>query len=132
MVLDINKYPEFLPGCLDAKVYSKTEEKNKIELTADLTIGKSFFKETYKSLVIYNKSLDTINVTNIGGPLKYLENKWYFKQSGKNSEIDFYVDFELKNKILNIFMNKYFNFGLNKIANAFEKRAIDLFNDTRD
>ena len=128
MVLDINKYPEFLPGCLDAKVYSKIDNKNKIELTADLTIGKSFFRETYKSLVIYNKSLDTIDVTSLEGPLKYLENKWYFKQSGKNSEIDFYVNFELKNKILNLFMSKYFNIGLNKIANAFEKRAIDLFN----
>jgi len=129
MVLDINKYPDFLPGCLDAKVYSKINEKNTIELTADLTIGKSFFRETYKSLVVYNKSLDTINVINIEGPLKYLENKWFFKKSGKNSEIDFYVNFELKNKILNLFMSKYFNIGLNKIANAFERRAIDLFNN---
>ena len=129
MVLDINKYPDFLPGCLDAKVYSKINGKNTIELTADLTIGKSFFRETYKSLVVYNKSLDTINVINIEGPLKYLENKWFFKKSGKNSEIDFYVNFELKNKILNLFMSKYFNIGLNKIANAFERRAIDLFNN---
>ena len=46
---------------------------------------------------------------------------------GKNSEIDFHIDFELKNKILNMFMVKSFDIGLKKIANAFEKRAIDLF-----
>ena len=129
MVLDIEKYPEFVPWCLDSKVYEKKDKGDTVEIIADLTIGKSFFKETYKSFVIYSKSADTIYVTSMEGPLKYLENKWFFKKSGKNSEIDFYVNFELKNKILNLFMSKYFNIGLNKIANAFERRAIDLFNN---
>ena len=61
------------------------------------------------------------------GPLKHLENKWIFKDKGGNSEVNFQVDFELKNKILNIFMSKSFNIGLKKIAFAFEKRAKDLF-----
>ncbi len=61
------------------------------------------------------------------GPLKHLENKWFFKQKGNNSEVDFNVDFELKNKILNTLMTKFFDIGLKKIADAFEKRAIELF-----
>ena len=61
------------------------------------------------------------------GPLKHLKNEWFFKQIGDSSEINFQVDFELKNKILNIFMNKSFDKGLKKIADAFEKRAIQLF-----
>ena len=128
MVLDIEKYPEFVPWCLSGKIHSKIDKGHLIEITADLTIGKSFFNETYKSFVIYDKSSDLINVTNIGGPLKHLENKWYFKQVGKNSQVDFHVDFELKNKVLNILMSKSFDIGLRKIANAFEKRAKDLFN----
>ena len=130
MVLDIEKYPEFVPWCLDAKIHTNVDKKNTIEITADLTIGKSFFKETYKSFVIYDKSNDSINVTNIEGPLKHLENKWNFRQIGESSEVDFHVDFELKNKILNILMIKTFDVGLNKIADAFEKRANELFNKT--
>ena len=132
MVLDIEKYPEFVPWCLKGKIHTKNDKGNKIEITADLTIGKSFFNETYKSFVIYNKSSDSIHVTNINGPLKYLENKWYFKEIGKNSEVDFHIDFELKNKILNILMIKSFDIGLKKIADAFEKRAIDLFKTTQN
>ena len=128
IVLDIEKYPEFIPWCRDSKIYSYNDKGDKIEITADLTIGKSFFNETYKSFVIYNKNLSTIFVTNIDGPLKYLKNKWIFKQVGKNSEIDFQIDFELKSKILNLFMIKSFDIGLKKIAEAFEKRAISLFN----
>ena len=127
MVLDIEKYPEFVPWCLNGKIHSKNDKGNKIEITADLTIGKSFFNETYKSFVIYDKSSDSIHVTNKEGPLKRLENKWLFKQKGNNSEVDFHVNFELKNKILNMLMIKSFDIGLKKIANAFEKRAIDLF-----
>ena len=130
MVLDIEKYPEFVPWCLDAKIHNKNDKVDKIEITADLRIGKSFFNETYKSFVIYDKSLDSVHVTNMEGPLKHLENKWFFKQKGENSEVDFYVDFELKNKILNMLMIKFFDIGLKKIADAFEKRAIELFKRT--
>ena len=127
MVLDIEKYPKFVPWCLNGKINNKIVKENNIEITADLTIGKSFFNETYKSFVIYDKSADSIHVTNIDGPLKYLDNKWFFKQVGNNSEVDFRVDFELKNKVLNVLMSKSFDIGLKKIADAFEKRAIELF-----
>ena len=130
MVLDIEKYPEFVPWCLDSKVHEKKNKGNTVEIIADLTIGKSFFKETYKSFVTYNKSTDTIYVTNIEGPLKHLENKWFFKDLGDSSEVEFQIDFELKNKILNLLMNKSFDLGLIRIADAFQKRAEELFNKT--
>ena len=130
MVLDIEKYPEFVPWCLDSKIHDKIDKGDKIEIKADLTIGKSFFRDTYKSFVIYYKSVDSIHVTNIDGPLKHLENKWLFKQDGDSSEVEFHVDFELKNKILNVLMIKSFDIGLKKIADAFEKRAIELFKNT--
>ena len=127
MVLDIEKYPEFVPWCLDSKIHDKTDKGDTIEIKADLTIGKSFFRDTYKSFVIYNKSEDSIHVTNIDGPLKHLENEWFFKHDGDSSEVEFHVDFELKNKILNLLMTKFFHIGLKKIADAFEKRAGELF-----
>ena len=130
MVLDIEKYPEFVPWCLGGKIYTNIDKGNTVEITAELTIGKSFFKETYKSFVIYDKSTDLIKVTNIEGPLKHLENKWNFRQTGDSSEVDFYVDFELENKILNILMIKTFDLGLKKVAEAFENRANELFNKT--
>ena len=130
MVLDIEKYPEFVPWCLDGKIHDKIDKGDTIEIKADLIIGKSFFRDTYKSFVIYNKSEDSIHVTNINGPLKHLENEWFFRQDGDSSEVEFQVDFELKNKILNILMIKSFDLGLKKIADAFEKRAIQLFEKT--
>jgi coenzyme Q-binding protein COQ10 len=127
LVLDIEKYPKFVPFCLDSKIYEKKEKDNLILIIADLTIGKGPFKDTYKSDVKYNKKEDSIYVTNLDGPLKHLENKWYFKEENKATEVSFDVDFELKNVFLNIVMTKSFKFGLDKIADAFQKRAEDLF-----
>ena len=122
-VLDIEKYPEFIPFCLDSKVYDRKEENNQILIIADLTIGKGPFSDTYKSDVRFNKEDDTINVTNLDGPLKYLQNNWKFVENNNITEVYFDVDFEIKNKFLNLLMEKSFEFGLNKIADAFQKRA---------
>jgi coenzyme Q-binding protein COQ10 len=122
-VLDIEKYPEFIPFCLDSKVYDRKEENNQILIIADLTIGKGLFSDTYKSDVRFNKKDDTINVTNLDGPLKHLQNNWKFVETNNTTEVYFDVDFEIKNKFLNLLMEKSFEFGLNKIADAFQKRA---------
>ena len=127
LVLDIESYPKFIPYCLDAKIYEKKEEKNLILIIADLTIGKGPFKATYKSDVRFNKDTDTILVTNIDGPLKHLDNKWVFHEKDSSTEISFDIDFEIENKFLNIVMDKSFQYGLNKIADSFQKRANDLF-----
>ena len=127
LVLDIESYPLFIPYCLNSKVYEKKEKEDMTSIIADLTIGKGPFKATYKSDVKYFKSTDTINVTNIEGPLKHLDNKWTFIEKNNCTEIFFDIDFEIENKFLNIVMSKSFEYGLNKIADSFQKRANDLF-----
>ena len=122
-VLDIEKYPEFIPFCIDSKVYEREDKKDEIAIIADLTIGRKPFVDTYKSDVRYDKKKDSIHVTNIGGPLKHLQNNWRFTQKENFTEVQFDVDFEIKNKFLDMIMTKSFQYGLNKIADAFQKRA---------
>ncbi len=132
LVLDIEKYPEFVPFCLDAHIYERNNEEDLSVIIADLTIGKGPFKDTYKSNVKFNKIDSTINVTNIGGPLNHLKNTWHFKEHQNGTEIFFDIDFEIENKFLNIIMSKSFQFGLDKIADAFQKRAEVLFNNSKN
>ena len=69
----------------------------------------------------------TFIVTNLDGPLKHLKNEWHFKEINNNTQLEFFIDFELKNPILNGIMKKSFELGLNKIAKAFEERAVKLY-----
>jgi len=127
MVLDIEKYPKFIPWCLDSRVHEKKESADFIEIKADLKVGKRFINETFSSLVLYSKKKNLITVTNIEGPLKYLKNEWKFKEINYKTELDFTIEFELKNNFFNMIIKNYFNLGLNKITDAFEKRATELF-----
>tara|TARA_B100000427_G_C15382627_1_gene539649 strand:- start:238 stop:684 length:447 start_codon:yes stop_codon:yes gene_type:complete len=126
MVLDIEQYPKFVPWCLNGKIHKREERADVIELEADLTVGKKLLNQTYKSFVTYYKEKDKIIVNNIDGPLKYLKNEWRFKENNSGSLLQFEIDFELKNSILNSVMKNSFDMGLNKIANAFEKRAYEI------
>ena len=130
LVLDIEKYPEFIPFCYDAKIHKNNHEDKYVKIIADLTIGKGPFKDTYQSDVLYNKKQDTITVKNLDGPLNYLSNNWYFKEKNNLTEVTFDIDFEIKNKFLNTVMSASFQFGIEKIADSFQKRAEKLFKDS--
>ena len=127
MILDIEKYPEFVPWCMEGKIYEKNESDDLVTFNGDLKVGKSILNETFSSHVSYLKDKDKIIVTNLDGPLKHLQNEWKFKEINNSTQLEFDIDFELKNNLLNAIMKRSFNFGLNKIADAFEKRALELY-----
>ena len=127
MVLDIEKYPEFVPWCIEGKTYDKNESKDLITFNGDLKVGKSILNETFSSYVSYYKEKDKIIVINLDGPLKHLKNEWIFKEVNNATQLEFFIDFELKNPILNTIMKKSFKLGLNKIAKSFEERAVKLY-----
>ena len=127
MVLDIEKYPEFVPWCIEGKILDKNESSDLITFNGDLKVGKSLLNETFSSHVSYYKEKDKIVVTNLDGPLKHLKNEWTFKEVNNATQLEFFIDFELKNPILNAIMKKSFELGLNKIAKSFEERATKLY-----
>jgi|TARA_B110000037_G_scaffold212646_1_gene265628 coenzyme Q-binding protein COQ10 len=127
MVLDIEKYPEFVPWCIEGKILNKKESEDLIIFDGDLKVGKSFLNEIFSSQVSYYKEKDKIIVTNLDGPLKHLKNEWIFKEVNNKTQLEFFIDFELKNPILNAIMKKSFELGLSKIAKSFVDRAIKLY-----
>jgi|TARA_B110000211_G_C14001429_1_gene518643 coenzyme Q-binding protein COQ10 len=127
MVLDIEKYPEFVPWCIEGKIYEKIESEDLISFKGDLKVGKKFLNETFSSHVSYHKEKNKIIVTNLDGPLKHLKNEWIFKKVNNATQLEFFIDFELKNPILNAIMKKSFKHGLDNITNSFEERAKKIF-----
>ena len=79
MVLDIEKYHEFVPWCIEGRIKDKNESSDLITFNGDLRVGKSILNETFSSHVSYFKDKDKIIVTNLDGPLKKLKNEWIFK-----------------------------------------------------
>ena len=124
LVLKIDDYKFFLPWCINSKILTINKKKKDLKIIADLEIGFKSFREIYTSEVIYNNQSSKIEVTSINRNIKKLLNIWEFEEIDKKScHVIFFIDIELKNPIVNILFNKFFNYGFEKILNSFEQRA---------
>ena len=95
-----------------------------LQITADLEIGFKSFREIYTSKVLYDNKNSKIEVTSVSVNIKKLLNIWEFESIDKKScNVNFFIDIELKNPIINIIFSKFFNYGFDKILNSFEQRA---------
>ena len=121
VILDVEKYPEFLPWCKSAKIISKESDY----FIAELEIVFKGFAEKYKSRIIPTKeqSFYSIKVEAISGPFKYLTNNWKIRTVEKGSEVDFDINFQFKSKMLDMVMGIVFSIATKKMINAFEMRA---------
>ena len=124
LVLDVQKYPQFLPWCLAARVKSQNES----ELTADLIIGFNMFRETFTSFVEFDSNKFEINVRYAEGPFKHLTNNWRFLPHEDGCEIDFYVEFEFNSRLLQSVIETLFTEAVRRMVRAFETRADELYN----
>ena len=122
LVADVGKYPQFLPWCVGARVRSRTDR----ELVADMTIGFGPFRETFTSRV----SLDRPNGMKVryeNGPFRYLHNRWEFHSHPQGTEVDFFVDFEFRSRILQAAIGLVFHEAVRRMVGAFLKRAREVY-----
>jgi len=126
MVADVRRYPEFLPWCVSARIVSSTDS----ELIADLTIGFKMFRETFRSQVTLERP-HHVHVRYLTGPFRYLNNHWRFAPVPNGTEVDFFVDFEFKSRLLQALIGTVFNEAVRLMVRAFERRAMVLYGSDR-
>ena len=122
LVADVGKYPSFLPWCVGARVRSHTET----ELVADLTIGFGPFRESFNSRVLLDRP-HKCTVKYEDGPFRYLNNQWTFISNPAGCEVQFYVEFEFRSRLLQSAIGVVFNEAVRRMVNAFLKRARDVY-----
>ena len=132
LVADIERYPEFLPWCIAAR-NKKREQAGSGEIVwSDLVVGFKLVRERFTSKVTLTPPIDDkdarIDVEYVDGPLKFLRNHWVF-MPGKDGgcEIDFFVEFEFRNKLLQKLIGTLFHEAVTRMVGAFEKRADALY-----
>ena len=128
LVSDVEKYPEFLPWCLGARV--KKVIKNKFD--ADLIIGFKVYKEIYSSQILLDPNNHKITVNYKDGPFESLHNYWIFKENSDGCEVEFMVEFKFKSNFLQTIMESLFTEAVKRMVKAFEKRADRLYSSTID
>ena len=126
LVADIDKYPEFLPWCVGARIRSADDEL----IVADLMIGYKLLRERFTSRVTLDRAKWKIETEFTDGPFKFLRNQWEFKSCPEGCQIVFLVEFEFRSTVLQKLVSVLFNEVVLRMVSAFEKRAYFLYGNT--
>lgn len=124
LVAGVELYPDFLPWCIASRI-TKREEGG--VFYADLVIGYKMVREQFSSRVTANRP-DQVRVEYMKGPMRHLNNIWTFERNPDGScTIDFFVDFEFKNPLLQKLITAFFHEAVKRMVGAFEARAVQLY-----
>ena len=124
LVADVEKYPEFLPWCVGARIRSQESGL----LVADLMIGFNGLNEKFTTQVKLDRVAMKIDVIYQDGPFKYLNNRWLFMSKNAGAcDLDFFIDFEFKSRFLQALMGPLFGEAVRRMVGAFESRALHLY-----
>ncbi len=126
LVADVARYPEFLPWCAAARVKSRENTEFADVMIAELVISFRVFREKYTSRVVMT-GRERIETDYIDGPFKHLRSDWAFHEMDGGCEVDFFVDFEFRNPILQGAAGLFFHTAMQRIVGAFEARAAELY-----
>ncbi len=122
LVADVERYPEFLPWVIGARVVKRDGPV----IEAELIIGFKMIRERYTSRITLERP-NRIDVTYKRGPFNHLENHWSFEADGDGCTLDFHLDFEFRSRLLTRVIGGLFNEAVRKMVSAFEARARRLY-----
>lgn len=132
LIADVGSYPQFLPWCSAARIRSRKplpDGRGEV-VDADLVVSFKVFRERFGSRVTLQPEARKIDVEYLEGPFRYLNNHWVFEPRGEDRcEVDFFVDFEFRNAILQRLIGVVFHEAMQRIVRAFERRAAELYGE---
>ncbi len=128
LVADVEQYPEFLPLCESLRVLRRTASGEGVEtLVAVMGVGYKTIQESFTTRVTLDRPRLRILVEYVDGPFKYLENRWTFRPAGSGSEVEFFINYEFRSFALGMLMGAMFDRAFRKFAEAFERRADEVY-----
>ena len=128
LVADVERYREFLPWTAAARIRSRRDCGDHEVMEADLVISFKVFRERFGSRVVLWPETHRIETEYLDGPFRYLQSHWQFTDLPEGGcEVDFSVDFEFRNAILQKVIGVVFNEAMQRIVRAFEDRAAALY-----
>lgn len=132
LVADVERYPEFLPWCLALRVVSQSLHEGGGKLTADMVVAYKVFREKFRTEVLFDEVHKRIDTYYIDGPFKRLHNNWIFTDlPDGGSRVEFHIDFEFNNRILQATARAVFEKAFLRMSDAFVDRARTIYGSAK-
>jgi len=118
LVLDIERYPEFLPWVAGATVLERFDDHLTAELVADL----KGFRQAFQTVDRFAPH-QIIEIRLLNGPFKFLEAVWTFTPKGEGTMVHFSIAFEFSSRLLSMTAGPLFLKAAQMMVDEFLQRA---------
>lgn len=128
LVADFERYPEFAPFCLAARIRKRWNEPSGAEiLIADMEVGYGSIRSRFATRDHLDRTKGAISIVNLSGPFKHFESSWSFRDSlSGGSRIVFSTRYQFSNPALEFVFAPVFDRVVSGLTRAFEVRANEL------
>jgi coenzyme Q-binding protein COQ10 len=126
IVADVERYPEFLPWIVGLRVLSRAKDEGREVLIAEMQVGFAYLRERYTSRIVLDPAARRVDVRQVQGVFRELENCWRFTPEGEGCRIDFFVQFEFRSRLLSALASSAMSLAVSTMTHAFEERARKL------
>ncbi|MDG1064669.1 MAG: type II toxin-antitoxin system RatA family toxin [Luminiphilus sp.] len=122
LVADIEGYPDFLPGCVEAEII----EQNTNVVTARLALSRVGITQSFMTQNTLTRA-ETIDLRLVDGPFERFAGVWTFKSLAPEAcKVALLLDFRLKSSVVNVAAGKLFDRVAHDLVDAVVKRAHNL------
>ena len=126
VVVDVERYPEFLPWCTQTRIFERQEN----QFMAELTVSFKGIREKFKTIDVLTP-YEKVEINLRAGPFKYLASTWDFTPVGARTRVDFYIDFSFQSRMKEMLMGPVFTQVSKQMVAAFRKRALTLYKKSK-
>lgn len=127
---DVARYPEFIPWIKTLKVSDRRESDGRMQCRAEASVGFKGFSETFVTDVDARREGFAIDVSLVRGPFKKLRNTWRLTAQGEATRVDFAIEFEFRNFVLQTLADANKAYAVRRVIDAFVKEASRRFTST--
>ena len=138
IVADIKSYPQFVPYCSGMTILSTNavDDSHQV-IEARMSVKYLMLTESFVSRVELKKNENTVDVTLLSGPFRYLTNNWVFIPDSANADagtgagtgcnINFRLHYAFKSTMLAVVAGLAFEKLYANFVDAFERRASQIY-----
>lgn len=123
LVVDVERYPEFLPRVLDARV----TRRQGTTMWVDMTIGTSLLCRRFPTVATLERP-HWIEIASPDPLFERFRQVWSFAPAAEGgTDLEYQVDFELRSRLLQAMVGAMLSDQANETVAAFRRRARQLY-----
>jgi len=123
LVYDMEEYPSFLPWCSESRIERLSDSR----FTAFLSVAVGRIRQSFSTENTIQPGR-RIDILLLHGPFRHLNGYWQFEPDGEQScRISVHMDFEFRNRLVKMALDKVFSHIINTMIDTFTKRAYVIY-----